>query len=120
MARGDSIVVGASAGGIGVLETILSALPWDFPASRFVVVHTSEESPGLLPEIRNRASKLPVLYAVHNAPILPARVYVAPSGRRHRLLERGKIRLLPAREKTAAGRRSMRSSVRPRTPADRR
>ena len=95
MARRDIIVIGASAGGIGVLETILSGLPWDFQASLFVVVHTTEESPGLLPEILNRSSKLAVLYAVHNAPILPCRVYVAPSGARHMLLERGTIRLLP-------------------------
>src|SRR5262249_9273627 len=35
------------------------------------------------------------LYAMHNATILPFRVYVAPAGARHMLLERGKIRLLP-------------------------
>jgi two-component system chemotaxis response regulator CheB len=95
MAHRDIIVIGASAGGIGVLETILAALPWDLRASLFIVLHTAEESPGLIPEILNRASKLPVLYAVHNAPILPARVYIAPAGARHMLLERGKIRLLP-------------------------
>jgi len=67
MACRDIIVIGASAGGIGVLETVLSALPWDFQASLFLVLHTSEESPGVLPEILNRSSKLPVLYAVHNA-----------------------------------------------------
>src|SRR5215472_5822162 len=95
MARRDIIVIGASAGGIGVLETVLSGLPWDFRASLFVVLHTSEESPGLLPDILNRSSKLPVLFAVDKAPILPSRVYVAPPGTRHMLLERGKIRLLP-------------------------
>jgi len=95
LARRDIIVIGASAGGIAVLETILSALPWDFQVSLFVVVHTSEESPGLLPEILNRSSRLPVLYAMHNAPVLPSRVYIAPSGARHMLLERGRIRLLP-------------------------
>lgn len=86
-------MLGASAGGIGVLQTILSALPWDFPGSLFIVLHTSEDSPGLLPEILNRTSRLPVLYAVHNAPILPTRVYVAPAGQRHMLLNRGKILL---------------------------
>lgn len=100
MARRDIIVIGASAGGIEVLGTILSALPWNFEASLFVVVHTSEESPGLLAEILNRSSKLAVLYAVHNAPVLPARVYVAPPGARHRLLERGRIRLLPGPRET--------------------
>jgi two-component system, chemotaxis family, protein-glutamate methylesterase/glutaminase len=47
----------------------------------------------LLPEILNRRSRVPVLYAVHNAPILPARIYVAPAGQRHMLLERGEILL---------------------------
>src|SRR5579884_2754277 len=91
MPRRDIIVMGASAGGIGVLQTILPALPWDLQASIFVVVHTTEDSPGVLPEILNRYSRLPVLYAVHNAPILPARIYVAPAGQRHMRIDRGKV-----------------------------
>jgi two-component system chemotaxis response regulator CheB len=85
--------MGASAGGIGVLQRILPTLPWDMQASIFIVVHTTEDSPGLLPEILNRSSKLPVLYGVHNAPILPARIYVAPGGQRHMMLDRGSLRL---------------------------
>ena len=95
MPRKDIILMGASAGGISVLQKILPSLPWDFPGSIFVVVHTTEDSPRLVPEILNRHSKLPVLYAVHNAPILPSRVYVAPGGTRHMLLDRGKVRLEP-------------------------
>jgi two-component system chemotaxis response regulator CheB len=91
MPRRDIIVMGASAGGIGVLRTILPALPWDLQASIFVVVHTTEDSPGVLPEILNRYSRLPVLYAVHNAPILPARIYIAPAGQRHMRIDRGKV-----------------------------
>ena len=87
--------MGASAGGIGVLQKILPTLPWDLPASIFVVVHTTEDSPGVMPEILNRYSRLPVLYAVHNAPILPARVYLAPAGPRHMLVDRSKLRLEP-------------------------
>ena len=87
--------MGASAGGIGVLQTVLASLPWDLSASIFIVVHSSQDGPGLLPEILNRHSKLPVLYAVHNSPILPARVYVAPAGPRHMLIERNKVRLEP-------------------------
>src|SRR5438874_953541 len=90
----DIIVMGASAGGIETLETILSSLPWDLKASIFVVLHTTEDSPGLLPEILNRSTKLPVLFATHNAQILPGRVYVAPGGMRHLLVDRGKIRLV--------------------------
>lgn len=93
MPRRNIVVIGASAGGVEVLQTVLSSLPFDFPGAVFVVLHTSEDSPGLLPEILNRTSRLPVLYAVHNAPILPARVYVAPAGQRHMLLDKGKILL---------------------------
>lgn len=95
MPRRDIVVMGTSAGGLEVLQTILAGLPWDFRASIFIVLHTTEDSPGLLPEILNRRSKLPVLYAVHNSEILPGRVYVAPGGTRHMTLERGRIRLLP-------------------------
>jgi two-component system, chemotaxis family, protein-glutamate methylesterase/glutaminase len=95
MPRRDIIVMGASAGGIGVLQKILPTLPWDMQVSIFIVVHTSEENPGLLPEVLNRSSQLPVLYGVHNAPILPARVYVAPGGQRHMLLDRDRLRLEP-------------------------
>jgi two-component system chemotaxis response regulator CheB len=95
MPKRDIIVVGASTGGIEVLQTILGSLPWDFAGALFIVLHTSQDSPGLLPEILNRHSKLPVLYAVHNAPILPARVYIAPSGQRHMVLDRGAVRLVP-------------------------
>ena len=93
MANRNIIVIGGSAGGLQVLQTIVSALPWDFQASVFIVLHTTEDSPGLLPQILNRYSKVPVMYAVHNAPILPSRVYVAPVGKRHMLLDRGKVRV---------------------------
>src|SRR6185503_2308068 len=95
MGHRDIVVIGGSAGSLQVLQTILPALPWDFPAAVFVVLHTSEDSPGLLPEILNRGSKLPVMYAVHGADILPARVYIAPAGQRHMVLERGRVRLEP-------------------------
>jgi len=95
MRQHDIVVMGASAGGIGAFETILSSFPWDLKASTFVVLHTTEDSPGLLPEILNRSSKLPVLYAQNNAQVLPGRVYVAPGGAHHMTLDRGKVRLLP-------------------------
>lgn len=95
MAKRDIFVIGASAGGIQVFQSILNVLPWDFPGSLFIVLHTTEDSPGVLPDILNRGSKLPVLYAVNDAPILPARVYIAPSGQRHMMLDRGRILLQP-------------------------
>jgi len=95
MPHRDIVVIGGSAGSLQVLQTILSALPWNFPAAVFIVVHTTEDSPRLLPDILNRESKLPVMYAVHNAEILPSRVYIAPAGSRHLILDRGTVRLQP-------------------------
>jgi two-component system, chemotaxis family, protein-glutamate methylesterase/glutaminase len=95
MPQRDIIVMGASVGGIDTFQTILSSLPWDFKASIFIVLHTSEDSPGVLPEILNRSSKLPVLYALHKTEILPGRVYLAPGGAHHLIVERGKLRLWP-------------------------
>ena len=42
------IVVGASAGGITAVRTLLNKLPTDIPAAIFVVVHTSPDGPGML------------------------------------------------------------------------
>lgn len=72
------------------MRTIAGSLPAGLPASIFVVLHTRED--GTLPELLNSVSKLPALYAVHNAPILPGRIYLAPGGR-HLRLDRGRVRL---------------------------
>jgi two-component system chemotaxis response regulator CheB len=50
----DIIVVGASAGGIEALRVLAGGLPADLPASLFVVLHTSPESPAMLPNILDR------------------------------------------------------------------
>lgn len=39
MARNNVIVIGASAGGVEVLKTLVSGFPNDFPAAVFVVLH---------------------------------------------------------------------------------
>ncbi len=92
MPQRDIVVIGASAGGIVTLQTVLSALPLHFPASVFVVMHTAENSPGVLPSVLNRSSVLPVLHASHHMPIYPGRVYVAPPSM-HLKLVRGRVEL---------------------------
>ncbi len=92
MPQRDIIVMGTSAGGITALQTILGALPLNFPAPIFVVMHTAENSPGLLPSVLNRSSLLPVLYASHHMAIHPGRVYVAPPSM-HMRLSRGNVLL---------------------------
>jgi two-component system, chemotaxis family, protein-glutamate methylesterase/glutaminase len=88
----DIIVVGASAGGIEALRTIAGGLPKDLPASVFVVLHTSPESPGVLAHILARAGALPASSAVDGERIQPGRIYVAPPDR-HLVIEPNRVRL---------------------------
>lgn len=92
MPNRDIIVIGTSTGGIAALQTIVSVLPENFPASVFAVLHTSEDNTGLLPPLLNKVSRIPAFYAVHNTPILPGRIYLAPPGR-HLIVDRGNVRL---------------------------
>ena len=93
MAGHQVIVIGASAGGIQAIETILKALRPGLPAAVFIVVHVSADSPSMLPTIFAKKGGLPVEFAQDNAAIRHGRVYVAPPDR-HLLLERGRMRVM--------------------------
>ncbi len=86
--RRDLVVVGASAGGVEVLRTVVSALPPDFPAAVLVTMHLSAGTPSALARILDRAGPLPAQPARHGAPLRPGIVYVAPPDR-HLLTEDG-------------------------------
>jgi two-component system chemotaxis response regulator CheB len=72
------IVVGASAGGITAVRTLLNKLPTDIPAAIFIVVHTSPDGPGMLATVLNRATRLTVVNAEDGELIRDGCVYVAP------------------------------------------
>jgi two-component system chemotaxis response regulator CheB len=74
--RRDIVVIGASAGGLQPLTTILSRLPSSLPACVLVVMHSGEASAGL-PGILARSSALPVSFA-KTGPLVSGRVFVAP------------------------------------------
>jgi two-component system chemotaxis response regulator CheB len=88
----DVIVIGGSAGALSVLQQILGALPADFPAAVFVVIHQSQSQPGRLPEILARCGALAAEHAIDGAAIELGHVYVAPPDH-HLLVERGRMRL---------------------------
>src|SRR5512138_256165 len=90
MAAPHIIVVGASAGGVEALAKLVSGLSPGLPAAMFIVLHTSAEGPGMLPEILRRRSLLQVSAARDGAPIQSGRIYVAPPDR-HLLLERDRM-----------------------------
>jgi two-component system chemotaxis response regulator CheB len=89
----DIVVVGASAGGLDALRTMLAGLPADLPAAIFVVLHVGKASH--LAPVLDRAGPLPVRPAVSGEPFQQGHVYVAPPGKHlmlhdhHILLRRG-------------------------------
>ncbi len=93
MATRDTIVIGASAGGVQVLSTLVADLPQDLPAAVFIVLHVSPNVPSLLPEILARESKLHVSHAVDGEPIKHGRVYVAPPDQ-HLIIEESRVKLV--------------------------
>src|SRR5262249_5030371 len=92
MPRHDIIVVGTSAGGVDALQRLIAPLPSDLPAALFIVLHRPIDSPGLLAEILQSASALPVAHAVDGDSIAHSHIYIAPPDR-HLLIEQEHIRL---------------------------
>jgi two-component system, chemotaxis family, protein-glutamate methylesterase/glutaminase len=93
VATRDIIVIGASAGGVQALSTLVADLPHNLSAAVFIVLHISANSPSLLPSILRRESKLPIEHAVHGEPIVRGRVYVATPDR-HLIIEDGRVNLV--------------------------
>jgi two-component system chemotaxis response regulator CheB len=88
----DIIVIGASAGGVEALTSVVRQLPGDLPAALFVVLHIPAQSPSLLPGILGRAGSLPASHPRDGEPIQPGRIYVAPPDQ-HLLVEDERVRL---------------------------
>jgi two-component system chemotaxis response regulator CheB len=91
MATHDIIVVGASAGGVEAISTIVAGLPRDLRAAVFVVLHVSRGR-SVLPEILMRAGRLPASHPSDAERFHYGRVYVAPPDH-HMTLERDVIRI---------------------------
>ncbi len=93
MSGHDIIVVGASAGGVEALQALVRDLPVDLPAAIFVVLHIPAESRSLLPDILNRAGRLPALHPQDGVEIERGHIYIAPPDH-HLLVERGIVRVV--------------------------
>jgi two-component system chemotaxis response regulator CheB len=92
MARRDLIVVGASAGGIEALVTLLGKLPADLPATVLVVVHLSPTGGNALAAILDRAGPLRARTARGQETLAVGEVIVAPAGQ-HLLVLDGRTAL---------------------------
>lgn len=93
MSGHDIIVIGASAGGVEALVTLVHTLPANFPGALFVVLHVPAESPSLLADILGRAGQLPACYPKDKARIEHGHIYVAPPDY-HLLIEGEHMRLV--------------------------
>jgi two-component system chemotaxis response regulator CheB len=89
----DIVAIGGSAGGIKALLALMSALPARFPASIFVVLHTSPDSPGLLPEILSQKGWPHAQHAANETHFAPGNIYIAPPDRHLLLAPGGRMRL---------------------------
>ena len=92
MAR-DIVVIGASAGGIEALTSLVAHLPADLPASLFAVAHISPEAPSNLASILSRAGPLPTSVARDGSRIKQGNIVVAPPNQ-HLMLAGDEMRVV--------------------------
>ena len=78
--RVEAIVIGASAGGVEALLTILSPLRAGFALPIVVVLHLPDERRSHLAEVFRRRVLMPVLEACDKTPIEPGTLYFAGPG----------------------------------------
>lgn len=93
MATRDIIVIGASAGGVQALSTLVGDLPANLPAAVFIVLHIPADTPSFMPDILRRVSQLPVKAPSSGERIRPGRIYVAPPDQ-HMIIEGPHVRLV--------------------------
>lgn len=95
MSKHDIIVIGASAGGVSTLQSLLSMLPKGLPASVFIVQHRPSELEAgndVLPSILSLRSALWAEVPSDGQRIEPGQVYIAPRGA-HLVVEQNFVRV---------------------------
>jgi two-component system, chemotaxis family, protein-glutamate methylesterase/glutaminase len=83
----DVIVIGASAGGVQALQSLVAQLPPELPASILVVLHLMSSGTSVLHSILDRAGPLSVSQGEDGRPLERGHIYVAPPD--HHMLLRG-------------------------------
>jgi two-component system chemotaxis response regulator CheB len=89
----DIVVVGASAGGIEALTSLIGALPTNLRATVLVAQHLQPFFPSQLPELLSSRTGWPAAYGVHGAALVPGHVIVAPPDT-HLTLGTGHVRVV--------------------------
>jgi two-component system chemotaxis response regulator CheB len=74
----DVVVIGASAGGVPALQSVLAGLPGDYRGSIFIVLHMGASDRSTLDRILQRSTPLPVTQVHERESIVkPGHIYVA-------------------------------------------
>lgn len=76
----DALVIGASAGGMKALKTLLTGLPHDFPLAIAIVQHMASHSDSYMAEYLGTGCSLPVKEADDKEEFRKGAVYLAPAG----------------------------------------
>lgn len=84
------VVIGASAGGVEALSSLVAGLPEDLPAPVLITHHQSPQSQSMMPAILSRAGKIHARTALNNQPLEPGHIYVAPPDQ-HLLVKEGRV-----------------------------
>lgn len=87
------ILIGASAGGVEAITSLVRALPADLDAPILIVVHMPRGGSSRLAEVVGRAGPLPAVQARDDEPLRSGRIYVAPPDR-HLTVSADRIHLL--------------------------
>jgi two-component system, chemotaxis family, protein-glutamate methylesterase/glutaminase len=86
------IVLGASAGGVMALSTVVSALPANLNAAVLIVLHIPVHTPTTLHEVLGRSAAVTVKLAEDREHLRHGTVYIAPTDR-HLVVEGEHVRL---------------------------
>ena len=77
----DIVAIGASAGGLHALMSVVGSLPADFPAAIVIVQHLDPKHRSMLADILSRHTPLRVKEAEDGEAIAPGVIYTAPPDR---------------------------------------
>ena len=72
------VAIGASAGGLEALEQFLGHVPADSGMACVVIQHLDPHHKGMMPELLQRATAMPVTQARNRMKVEPGHVYVIP------------------------------------------
>jgi two-component system chemotaxis response regulator CheB len=87
----DVVVIGASAGGVYALETVLRALPDPFPVPVAVVLHLSPDHESVLAQVLTRITGRRVEWATNGAKLVAGAIVAAPPDRHLEVDDQGSV-----------------------------